>query len=184
VLFLGDSTASVLFSSMREFVFGENSNDAARNKTNDHLLEEKGLDLSSTTLQFEGLNLSFSLRGFLLPDYRGRSREDMQSDRRAHIKKIMSEEHPTAIVMNIGIHELCGAFGSQWLQRNKKHAPCSTRSELRDAYLDYGLALSELAYTDKTLFRSIYGTFPDIPLQKWRWKDFTVATDKTPRSPL
>ena len=181
VLFLGDSTTSGLFASMREYVFGENGNDVARNKTNDHLLEEKGVDLSSTKLGFPGVNLSFSLRGYLLPDYRGKLRDDMLADRRDQIEKILTDERPSAIVINIGIHEFCGAFGSNWLQRKKKHAPCSTRTELRDAYLDYGAAISEIGYTNRTLFRSIYGTFSDIPLQRWRWKGFVVGTGKTPR---
>ena len=174
VLFLGDSTTSGIFASMREFVFGEKKKLVARNKIEDHLLERKGLELSSSHLNFPGFDLSFSLRGLLLPEYDGKSREDMQSDRRAQLEKLVKEIRPTAIVMNFGIHELCGAFGSHWFQRNKEHVSCSTRSELRDAYLDYGAALSDFGYANRTLFRSIYGTFPDIPRGNWRWKGFAL----------
>ena len=176
VLFLGDSTTSGLFASMREYIFGEKKKFAARNKVKDHLLEGKGKELSSTDVRIPGFDLSFALRGHLLPEYGGKSREDILADRRAQVEKLIKDIRPTAVVMNIGIHELCGAFGSHWFQQNKQHAQCSTRSELRDAYLDYGLVISEFGYTNRTLFRSIYGTFPDIPSRNWRWKGFALET--------
>jgi hypothetical protein len=180
VLFTGDSTASGLFASMREFVLGEKHERARRDKAMDHVHQEKGQELSSTVLQIPGFNLSFSLRGHLLPDNGGKSRKSMQFDRRAQIEKFVTELGPTAIVMNIGVHELCGAFGSNWFvpKGRRKHVPCSSRAELLEAYSDFGAALAEFGYTDRVLFRSIFGTLPDIPDRNWRWEGFARSTSR------
>merc|ERR1712166_735201 len=172
VIFTGVSVTSVLFASMRHHMFDESLETAARNKKRDHELQAAGkatmmidYDLGNGTL------IKFVTQSQLMPATQGKSRRVVEAERHAQIAQYVNEK-PSAMILHIGLHEICGALGPSWFTHHI-HQPCASRKEIAETYEDYGQALFEHGIQHKTFFRSILGSYGDVdPGRYWRWHGF------------
>ena len=153
-------------------MFDESLETAARNKKRDHEFQAAGkatmmidYDLGNGTL------IKFVTQSQLMPATQGKSRRVVEAERHAQIAQYVNEK-PSAMILHIGLHEICGAFGPSWFTHHI-HQPCASRKEIAETYEDYGQALFEHGIQHKTFFRSILGSYGDVdPGRYWRWHGF------------
>ena len=177
VVFTGRSVSAVLMAAMREHVFGEDHEVAKRNKDADHLREVSGAPLAETTMDLgEGARLEFVTVGQTMPVTEGRGREEVGAERRQQIVDLVERFQPSALVLHVGLHELCGAYGPAYDQNRLNLGGCTSRNELMETYADYGTEVARRGLGGRTIFRSLMGGFPDVgPAGPWRWAGFVDA---------
>jgi hypothetical protein len=182
VIFTGASVASALFCNFREAILGEEHAAAARKKEREHALVSKNTNHFVTHLTgsnfaaSKSTNLDFFLFAQTMPVLTNLSREDSAAACRGQIKELV-EQLPSALVLNIGVHEICGAYGPTGV------APRVTRLELEHAYEDYGKALVEFGFENKTIFRTSLGSFRNARGTWWQGFLNCGAPSKAPHLP-
>jgi len=194
VVFTGSSTTSALFSAFRAHVLLEDEARAARNKTADHAAEAAGRTLWDVRVDLgAGFAARFAMEGQLMPLAMGVDPVAVKLARRLQVFKLLNGTNTSlsaastagkaaavagvsALVLHVGLHELCGAYGPAWAL--KGHSPCASRRELAETYRDYGEALRDAGFTGKAVFRSLMGSFPDGPNGvPFRFKGFANCDD-------
>ena len=162
VVFTGSSTSAVLFSGMRRHVLGESKEASRRDKEADHARSEAGIvTLASTEVQLApGIVVRWSMEETLMsyaPKAAGDGSSSAHQQRRAEDKalrfkqmaELLNGTRPTSLLLHMGLHELCGAYGPHWYVGRgevRRHAPCASRLDLAEAYLDYREALQSLHF--------------------------------------
>jgi len=186
VMFTGRSTASLLFHGLLTQVLQSDSPAATRNKTSEHKRENAGL-LAVDAWSFElgprqRVEMSVvSTVGAVLPWRRpNRTRSMVRSENKRALWRDVISKKPSAIVLHIGLHELCGAYGgttgpSGW------DGICYSRNDLFNTYADYGAELRKAGLENLTLFRTVMGGYVDATGGTSRWGDF--ASEAFPRTP-
>jgi hypothetical protein len=68
--------------------------------------------------------------------------------RKDQIAQLLNATRPTALVLHVGLHELCGAYGPGWSSNRlpRLHAPCASRQDLLDTYADFRDALRDAGF--------------------------------------
>ena len=186
VMFTGRSTASLLFHGLLTQVLQADSPDATRNKTREHEREDAGLtalDAWSFVLgPRQRVEMSVvSTEGAVLPGGRrpNRTRSMVRSENRHALWREVISKSPSAVVLHIGLHELCGAYGgttgpSGW------DGVCYSRDDLLNTYADYATELRKAGLENVTLFRTVMGGYVDATGGTSRWGAF--ASQALPRT--
>jgi len=170
VVFTGASTTSALMAAMRQHVLGESKEASRRDKQRDHENAARGTAIATSTIGAGNLELEFVVMYQLMPRTDSMNRSEAAVARRRQIRDLTNDLKPSAFVVHVGLHELCGAYGPEY---PGKHAPCANRRELMETYSDYGDELKVLGLHKKSLFRSLMGSFPDAATSgPWRWQGF------------
>ena len=191
VMFTGRSTASLLFHGLLTQVLQSDSPAATRNKTSEHKRENAGLSavdawsfvLGVTRIR-DGQRVEMSVvstMGAVLPwRIPNRTRSIVRSENKRALWRDVISKKPSAIVLHIGLHELCGAYGgttgpSGW------EGICYSRDDLFNTYADYGAELRKAGLENVTLFRTVMGGYVDATGGTSRWGAF--ASEALPRTP-
>jgi hypothetical protein len=168
VVFTGMSVTSTLMAAMRRNIFGDA--EATRDKERDHKNHAKGAALVDTKVKSTKLDAEFIVMGQLMPERAALNRSEIAQVRRRQIRDLADTLSPSAFVIHVGLHELCAAYGPGY---PGKHSLAASRQELMETYSDFGDELKALRLSDKSLFRSLLGSFPDtVQSGPWRWQGF------------
>jgi hypothetical protein len=184
VVLTGASTTSALFAALRLEVLGEDPARAARNRTREHERVAAGETVDAVALELSpGVVLRFSVEGQSMPlAFEAANASELTQKRRRQISALLHatrtatamatatsaattptvgpQRNVSALVIHVGLHELCGAYGPAY---PGAHSPCASRRELSDTYADYGQAVSDAGFSAQAVFRSLLGTYPDAP---------------------
>jgi hypothetical protein len=183
VVFTGRSVMAVLMAAMREHILKEPHEIAKRDKERDQLLESTGAPLAVAKLDLAaGSTLEFVAMGQTMPVIVGRDPIDVDTERHQQIQAFVKEFQPSAFVLHVGLHEVCGAYGPEYMRNRLYVGHCASRDDLVDTYRGYAAELERIGMNNRTIFRSLMGGFPDIggAANPWRWQGFA---DELPTFP-